>query len=171
MSNPTRVTGLAERLVPTPLEACCEALAETVDAWDAEYDSRSGTLTLPVSAGLSRGTLKASLTLAEAPGGTVVRIEPQEQRWQLRRKAVAFLGLAGVGTVISLLWPLFPALLPLAPFGVATVLAAWFLVLSRLTNSGPEEFLLQIEQAAAGGADGSPVSQEPSSERISPRRE
>jgi hypothetical protein len=56
------------------------------------------------------------------------------------------------GAVLTMLWPFFPQLLPLAPFGAILALGGWFLVLSRLRNSGPDEFLVMVEAQAEAGA-------------------
>jgi len=63
--------------------------------------------------------------------------------------------LATAGGVLTVLWPFFPNLLAVAPFGAVIALGGWFLVITRLRTSGPDEFL---EAVAAQGED---VSQTP----------
>jgi hypothetical protein len=45
------------------------------------------------------------------------------------------------GGLLTVLWPFFPRLLEIAPFGAVIALGGWFLVISRLRTSGPDEFL------------------------------
>ena len=61
---------------------------------------------------------------------------------------VLLLSLAGA--VVAVLWPFFPRLLAVAPLGVALAVGGWLLVVSRLTTSGPEEFLAQLAAEAEG---------------------
>ena len=49
--------------------------------------------------------------------------------------------LATAGGVLTVLWPFFPNLLAVAPFGAVIALGGWFLVITRLRTSGPDDFL------------------------------
>jgi hypothetical protein len=53
--------------------------------------------------------------------------------------------LAVLGAALTVVWPFYPQLLPVAPFGALMALGGWFLVISRLRSSGPEEFLKTVE--------------------------
>ena len=53
-----------------------------------------------------------------------------------------------------MIWPFFPGLLPLAPLGAIVALSGWFLVVSRLTTSTPDDFLRLVADVAAGDGDG-----------------
>ena len=56
------------------------------------------------------------------------------------------------------LWPFFPRLLQLAPFGAVIALGGWFLVISRLRTSGPDEFLaMRAVEARMLGPEDPPV--------------
>ena len=48
---------------------------------------------------------------------------------------------ATAGGILTVLWPFFPDLLAVAPFGAVIALGGWFLVITRLRTSGPDEFL------------------------------
>ena len=66
--------------------------------------------------------------------------ELEESHLELQRSAVALLVLALALLLPALAWPFHPPLLTLLPLAAVTGLAAWWLVISRLRNSGPEEF-------------------------------
>ena len=56
---------------------------------------------------------------------------------------------ATAGGLLTVLWPFFPELLPVAPSAPCIALGGWFLVISRLRTSGPDEFL-DSRRGAAG---------------------
>jgi uncharacterized membrane protein HdeD (DUF308 family) len=58
------------------------------------------------------------------------------------------------GGLLTVLWPFFPRLLSVAPFGAVVALGGWFLVVSRLRTSGPDDFLKAV--AAQANAPQSP---------------
>ena len=53
-----------------------------------------------------------------------------------------------------MLWPFYPQLIAVAPFGALLALGGWFLVVSRLRTSGPDEFL---DAVAAQGTSAAAV--------------
>ncbi|HEV7516928.1 MAG TPA: hypothetical protein VGR07_11560 [Thermoanaerobaculia bacterium] len=108
-------------------------------------------LRLPVLAGLRQGFLDGELTAEPVPGGARLSFRVEGSEYRLRTTAVSCLVVGGIGGLALILWPLYPPLLRLAPLGVVLALAAWFLVLSRLRVSGPEEFLDMVS-AISGGA-------------------
>jgi len=59
---------------------------------------------------------------------------------------------ASFGELLTLAWPFFPSLMTVAPFGAILALGGWFMVVSRLRTSGPDEFLDAV--AASGDSDG-----------------
>lgn len=117
------------------------AIAEVADAWGAEWEPSSGRLALPLSAGLWRGWGEGSLNVLARGSGSEILLRLEARHFGVRWSAVFVLAVAGIGCLFAVLWPLFPKLLPLAPVGVILAVSAWFLVLSKLTNSGPEDFL------------------------------
>ena len=75
----------------------------------------------------------------------------------MQRASVAVLGLAVVALLPALAWPFQPKLLALLPFAAVMGLLAWWLVLSRLENSGPEEFFATVATAATPATPGRPA--------------
>lgn len=146
MSRAPALPPALERRLEAPVETCREAVEEAAEIWGAAYESGSGELVLPLSAGISQGRLGGRLSLEPEGDATRLRFEPREQSFRLRWNVVVVLLFAAAGGAISVLWPVFPGLLPLAPLGIGLVLAAWFLVLSRLTTNGPEDFVGLIER-------------------------
>ncbi len=59
-----------------------------------------------------------------------------------------------------MLVPFFPDLFQLLPFAVVLSLAAWFLVVSRLRSSGPEEFLGDLADSLAAELAAEPTGPE-----------
>jgi hypothetical protein len=137
-----------------PPERALAVLERTAEAWGAEFEreGEGGALLLPVVAGLRRGFLRGRVSVTRAPGGARLVFAVGESAYRLHRTAVVILVLALTGAVATVLWPFFPRLLVLAPVGLALGLGAWLLVVSKLTNSGAEEFLAEV--AAEGGGAG-----------------
>jgi hypothetical protein len=125
------------------------AAARAAADWGAELTG--STLRLPVLAGLRHGLLEGELAAEPVPGGSRLILRVARSEYRLRAGAVSLLVLGGLGGSVLVLWPFYPRLLRLAPLGVVLALAAWFVVLSRLRVSGPEEFLETVA-AVAGGA-------------------
>lgn len=148
----------AVEVAGSPGEAAAAA-ARAADRWGAELEPRGPGrygLRLAVAAGLRRGWMAGELSigLAGEPAGPErarVAFVPESADYHLQTAPVGLLVLGALGAVATVLFPFFPSLLPLAPIGIVLVLAAWFLVLSRLHSSGPEEFLASVVEAAAEG--------------------
>lgn len=135
-------------------EAAVAAVAEAAEAWGAAW-TRQGTggdLALPFLAGLHRGWLRTRVaTEPAASDRTAVRLEVLERHEGVHWQAVVVLLVSAAGGALVALWPFFPRLLPLAPFGAILALGGWFLIVSRLRSSGPEEFLELVEKVAESG--------------------
>jgi hypothetical protein len=137
------------------------AVARVAEEWDAHWRPEGeggGRLVMPRIAGLHRGILIGRLQVypGEAGGGeggggegsrVVYEIEAVQDH--VHMAAVGILALAAFGALLTVLWPIFPSLLPVAPLGALLALGGWFLVVSRLHNSGAEEFLRLVRDAAA----------------------
>lgn len=154
MSEPAPPAADAEHSIelPDPPAVVRAHLAEVAEAWGAELEptDTGGELHIPVVNGLRRGVCSGPLIiLATEDGSRVVFTQAERNLW-VNRPAVGFLTLALVGAILTVLWPFFPRLLPAAPAGAILALAGWFLVISRLRNSGPREFL---ETLAVVGAE------------------
>jgi hypothetical protein len=131
--------------VPVTISEAPAAIAAAAEAWGAEWqsdagDRQRGRLALPVVFGLRRGVLVGNVAIEPAGDGARLTWELEESHLELQRSAVALLALALALLLPALAWPFHPPLLTLLPLAAVTGLAAWWLVISRLRNSGPEEF-------------------------------
>ena len=141
--------------------AALAAVGRAAEEWGAAWEAgiAGGRLELPVSAGLRHGRLTGRVEVSSALGadrgpGAEVAFHPERSEWHLWLPAVAVLAVAAAGALLTVVWPFFPELLPVAPFGAIAALGGWFLVVTRLQNRGAEEFLeLVRHQAAAAGAE------------------
>jgi hypothetical protein len=130
--------------VDLPPEAALAAAARAAREWGAELEpaGAGGRLRLPVVAGIRRGVVAGLLAVERGPaGGARLRFTPEESIYYVHTPSVAVLLISALGGLLALAWLLYPRLLPVAPFGAVLALGGWFLVVSRLRNSGPEEFL------------------------------
>lgn len=139
-----------------PPEEALAAAIRAAEAWGAEFEreGQGGLLRLPTVSGLRRGLLTGPLTIEEAPKGSRVIYRPADSEHAVQTAPVVILLLACAGAVLTVIWPFFPKLLPLAPFGAITALGGWFLVISRLRSSGPQEFLAMVAAEAEGTEKG-----------------
>jgi hypothetical protein len=137
-------------------EEALAAVGRTAEDWGAEFQpsGAGGQLHLPVLAGLRRGLVTGAVEVQPAAGGSRVVFRPETSIYYVQTSAVVVLLLALTGGLLTVLWPFFPELLAVAPFGAVLALGGWFLVISRLRTSGPEEFLAAVAatetEAAAG---------------------
>ncbi len=135
-------------LSPTELAARIDALA---DDWGGRWegDATGGTLEIPVVFGLRRGALAGRVDIeANGKAGSRVIWRLIESRLEVHRAAVAVLSFAAVPSLALLAWPFWPGLLALAPLALVLGFLAWWLVVSRLRSSGPEEFLAALSEPA-----------------------
>jgi len=134
--------------------AAVEAAAED---WGADWQAgvSGGRIELPVSAGLRHGRVTGRIDVSSGHGGeTEVSFRPERSDYWVWTPAVVVLVLAVAGAATTVLWPFYPRLLPVAPFGAILALGAWFLVITRLQNRGAEEFLELVGMHAADAASG-----------------
>lgn len=119
------------------------AVRQTAEDWGAELvvDGSGGKLHLPVIAGIRRGLVSGPVTVEPAGEGSRVVFRPEESVYYVQTQAVVILVISLIGALMTVLWPFNPKLLAVAPFGAVLALGGWFLVVSRLRNSGPEDFL------------------------------
>ena len=134
-------------------DAALAALRRAADDWGAELrkEETGLWLYLPVIHGLRRGLIAGPVAVEPTEGGSRVVFRPEESDLAVQAAAVMVLLLAMGGGALTVLWPFFPKLLPVAPFGAILALGGWFLVLSRLRSSGPEEFLGTVGVEAEAG--------------------
>jgi hypothetical protein len=135
-----------------PPEKALAALQRAAADWGAEFQpsGSGGTLRLPVVAGIRRGLVTGAVEIQPAAEGSRVTFLPETSIYYVQTAAVMVLLLAAAGGVLTVLWPFYPELLSVAPFGAILALGGWFLVVSRLRTSGPDEFLAAVAVAAEG---------------------
>ena len=138
-------------------EAVLDRLAAIAEDWDAAWQWDGpvrGRLGLPVLAGVRRGWVAGPLVaeaLDDHRSRLVFTVDAED--FQVDRAAVAVLTVAGLCGLLTLVAPFVPRLWPLLPLAIVFVLAAWFFVVARLRNSGPEEFFELLDDAMTA-ADG-----------------
>lgn len=171
------VEALEGRRTVTVAGATATALASVgraAEDWGAGWEAgvAGGRLELPVAAGLRHGRVHGRIDVASGRGGeTEVAFHPERSEYWVWTPAVVVLLVAVAGAATTVLWPFYPQLLPVAPFGALLALGAWFLVVTRLQNRGVEEFLelvaVHAADAAGGGGSESPEAGiQPSDERL-----
>jgi hypothetical protein len=131
------------------------AVGKAAEAWGADWERgiEGGRIGLPIAAGIRRGLARGEIRVERAGGGARVSFRAEETVFYVQTAAVGILVLAAAGGVLTVIWPFFPALLPLAPLGGIVALSGWFLVVSRLTTSTPDDFLRLVSEVAAGDQD------------------
>lgn len=130
-----------------PPEKALAAVRRTAEDWGAEFQPNGytgGQLHLPVVAGIRRGLVTGALEVQSAAGGSRVVFQPERTIYYVQTSAVLVLLVAVAGALLTVLWPFYPNLIAVAPFGAILALGGWFLVVSRLRTSGPEEFLAAV---------------------------
>ena len=148
--------------LPHPPATALRALGAAAEEWGADFAPHSsaaaggpgsggGELRLPVVAGLRRGLLSGPVAVAPAGGGSRLVFTPVTQDYYLETSAVALLSIAAAGALLTVAWPLFPQLLPVAPLGAVLAVGGWFVVLPRLRGHGPQEFLASVAGHARAG--------------------
>lgn len=134
-------------------EKALAAVGRAAEDWGAEL--QDGRLHLPVVAGIRRGLITGTVEVGPAKGGSRVVFRPETSSYYVQTQAVMILLLAVAGGLLTLVWPFFPKLIAVAPFGAVLALGGWFLVVSRLRTSGPDEFLdavaVNAEEQGPGG--------------------
>jgi hypothetical protein len=134
-------------------EKALAAVGRAAEDWGAEF--QGGQLRLPVVAGIRRGLVTGTVEVGPAEGGSRVVFRPETSAYYVQAQAVVILLLAVAGGLLTLVWPFFPKLMAVAPFGAVLALGGWFLVVSRLRTSGPDEFLVAVAvNAEDPGPDG-----------------
>jgi hypothetical protein len=156
--------------LPAPEDQALEAIGGAAEAWGAEWTrkGRGGRLQLPVNAGLRQGWIDGQVEAREQAGSTRLAFRLERAEYRVHWASVAVLSFGGAGALLTIIAPLFPALLwELVPFGVVLMLVAWLLVASKVRHKGVEELfalaeeMLEIERdrntaetaKTAGGAD------------------
>jgi hypothetical protein len=139
-----------------PPAGALSALRRTAEDWGAELQENGGggQLHLPVLAGMRRGLVSGPVEIRPAEEGSRLTFRPETSIYYVQTQAVVILILSVAGGLLTVFWPFFPRLLSVAPFGALVALGGWFLVVSRLRTSGPDDFLKAV--AAQAESAGSP---------------
>ena len=137
-----------------PAEALA-AVGKAAEAWGADWERgiEGGRIGLPIAAGIRRGLARGEVRVERAGAGSTVSFRADDTVFYVQTAAVGILVLAAAGGVLTVIWPFVPALLPLAPLGGIVALSGWFLVVSRLTTSTPDDFLRLVAEVAAGDGE------------------
>jgi len=147
-----------------PAEQALAALKQTAEDWGAQIqpgeedgavEMTGSRLHLPVVAGIRRGLVSGPVEVQPAEGGSRLVFRPEKSVYYVQTPSVMILILSVAGAVLTVLWPFYPQLMPVAPFGAIMALGGWFLVVSRLRTSGPDEFLTAV--AASPPAATAPI--------------
>lgn len=146
-------------------EEAAGAVARAAEDWGAEWtpERGGGRLVLPVVFGLRRGVAVGRVDIASSGRGSRLTWRLESSELVLHRSAVGLLALSAVVLLAATAWPFHPPLLALVPFAAVVGLLAWWLVVSRLRNSGPEDFFAVVASdggesgAVEGGSSRSPV--------------
>jgi len=136
-------------------EQALSALQQTAEDWGAQIQAgedgavemTGSRLHLPVVAGIRRGLVSGPVEVQPAEGGARVVFRPEQSVYYVQTAAVMILILSVAGAALTVLWPFYPQLMTVAPFGALIALGGWFLVVSRLRTSGPDEFLTAVAAA------------------------
>nr|XP_061808120.1 probable tRNA-dihydrouridine synthase [Nerophis lumbriciformis] len=143
VSTPTQHVAEIE-LAPAETLLRVAAAAETWGGlWQPEGEL-NGRLGLPATAGLRRGWVAGPLTIEPHDGGSRLQMTVENSELRVNPMAFLFLLLAAFGALTVVFSPLVPALRPLLPLGIVVALVAWFVIIARLRNSGPEEFFASL---------------------------
>jgi hypothetical protein len=135
---------------PGTAEEARRAVNAAAAGWGASWteDDAGGELVLPIIASLRRGVLRGRVAIEPRADGAEVVLTEGDRVLELNRGAVAVLVIGAVAGVLLALWPFFPKLLVAAPLAAVLAFLTWFMVVSRLRMSGPEEFLGEVLAAA-----------------------
>lgn len=135
-----------------PPSEALDAVGKAAEAWGADWQRgiEGGRLGLPIAAGIRRGLARGQIRVERSGAGSRVSFQTEETLFYVQTAAVGILVLAAAGGALTVVWPFFPVLLPLAPLGAIVALSAWFLVISRLSTSTPDDFLRLVGEMAAG---------------------
>ena len=130
---------------------CLNLVEMAADSWGGIWQAEgrdSGRLGLPVMAGLRRGWVAGQLTVEPTEKGARLTYLIDKGEYKVQQAQAGLLFMAGLGAILTMVAPLAPTLWPLVPFALVMCVAAWLLVVSRLRNSGPEEFFEDLAEQA-----------------------
>lgn len=159
MSVGTRAPASAESEILHTLEIgraplwVFEHIEDQAEAWGGRFDIKAGKLELPVHAGLRQGFVVAEVEALANREGSKVRVKVLESDTYLDRVATFSLMIGALASFATLSVPFFPRLWNLLPPSLLIALASWLFIVARLRSSSLEDFLRQLERAAADPDD------------------
>lgn len=124
-------------------------MGELAEAWGGSFDVKTGRLELPVSAGLRHGLVVAEVEALAQRDGSKVRLKQVASQYRLDRGSTFALAVAAMAALAALVLPFFPRFWPLLPPALVLTLAAWLFIVARLRTSSVEDFLGELNKAAA----------------------
>ncbi len=127
-------------------------VATVAEAWGGMWQAegaRGGRLGLPVMAGLRSGWVAGQLTVEPSGSGSKLTYRVDKSEYRVQTVPALILLLAALGAAVMTIAPLVPSLLRLVPLSIVLCLVAWFFVVARLRNSGPEELLEDLAREQA----------------------
>lgn len=143
-----------EQTVRAPSAEVEKAIGQAIELGQVESVAGArNRLVLPVRAGIRAGEMELEWALARSGDDTRVRLQVVRERLHTSFAALSILLVGAAGGVMTVVWPLHPDLLGLAPLGALLALLAWLLVVSRLGSYGPEEFLETLAMLAGDEED------------------
>lgn len=140
--------------LPLPPSQAAELVAGLCEQWGGEIE-RTGTggrFALPASAGLRHGILEGEVSVSRlGDEGSRVVLRIDAERYRVHVSAVVVLLIGAAGGLFLMVAPLIlgPSSIGLLPAAFFVMLAAWFLVVSRVRHRGAGELLEEIEAAAS----------------------
>ncbi len=145
---------MAEHSLELPEDpiTCLNLVAMAAESWGGMWQAEGpagGRLGLPVMAGLRHGWVAGQLTAEPVASGSRLTYRVDKSEYQVQKVPALILLLAGLGAVAMTIAPLVPVLLSLVPLSIVLCLVAWFFVVARLRNSGPEEFFEDLARESS----------------------
>ncbi|HVS63650.1 MAG TPA: hypothetical protein VMT85_09135 [Thermoanaerobaculia bacterium] len=147
--------------LPIGVGDAVDLVEELAGLWGGELErsGSGGRLALPVSAGVRHGLLRADVSVRRLGGdGSRVDLHVRDETYRLHVSAVAVLLIGAAGGLFLILGPLVAGRrsIELLPPAFIVMLAAWFLVASRMRHRNASDFLESLRALARRDRDPTP---------------
>jgi len=151
----TRANKSHSILVDAPLELTLDAIEEASHLWGGTWEpgGRGGEIELPVAAGVRRGRVAGELRATPEGGGTRLRFNVENSNYRLQGREIVVLLVGAISGLFLMVAPFVVPLWSLIPMAGLLLLLAWFLVVARLQNHSPPDFLLEVQAVAKSRDD------------------
>jgi hypothetical protein len=156
------VTSIADRRLsvdlPLPIDRALPLVEELAGLWGGELrrEGRGGRLALPVSAGIRHGVVEGTIEAQRlGAGGCRLDLRLEHEAYRLHGSAVVVLLIGALGALFLVVAPLVVGResVRLLPPAFIVMLAAWFLVASRVRHRSAADFLKSLGEVARADAD------------------